>query len=507
MRSHNGRGWTTILVAVFALVLAGTRMMPAQESFKTVFNFDETNGAFPGGGFVQGIDGNLYGSTEGGGAAGLGSVFKITPDGALTTLHSFCTQVGCVDQQTPMGNLSQDVDGNLYGTTLGGPTQCGTIFKITPAGRFGTIFTFCAGERNDGSNPEAGLTLGSDGDFYGTTTFGWTNSRGTIFKMTPMGTLMTLYDFCAQANCTDGSYPDGGVVQASDGNFYGTTYLGGANNLGSVFKVTPAGALTTLYSFCSQANCVDGDYPTAISVEAPDGSLYGLTLFGGTSREHCQYGPPSGGCGTVFKITPEGKLTTVHSFCSLPLCADGYEPVGALTAGSDGYLYGTTEFGGATASCVVPMNVRGCGTVFRASLSGDLITLHDFDGSDGVSPAASLAQSTNGIFYGTAINGGASGSCPENADGCGTVFSLDTGLGPFVETLPGSGRAGAIIKILGTQLKSASSVTFNGISASFEVISPTEISAAVPPGATTGRLQVMTTGGTLSSNAPFRVTP
>ena len=208
---------------------------------------------FRGAGLVQATDGNFYGTTPTAGAnASGGTVYKITPSGRLTTLYSFCSQSGCTDGAYPNGRLVQATDGNFYGITNGGgAVSSGTVFKITPSGALTTLYSFCAqlvnGVCADGSAPEAGLVQASDGDFYGTTSEGGANFYGTAFKITPGGALTTLYSFCAQSGCTDGSGPDAGLVQATDGNFYGTTPGGGANNLGTVFKITPGGALTTQF--------------------------------------------------------------------------------------------------------------------------------------------------------------------------------------------------------------------------------------------------------------------
>jgi uncharacterized repeat protein (TIGR03803 family) len=223
------------------------------------------------------------------------------------------------------------------------------------------------------------------------------------------------------------------LVQATDGDFYGTTPYGGANAGGTVFKITPGGALTTLYNFCTQANCTDGDLPSEALVQATNGKLYGTTADGGGSA-HC-----GNGCGTVFEITPAGNLTTLHPF--------EYAKYGALPA--------------------------------------------------------RLVQATNGNFYGTTSAGGDFHCDPY---GCGTIFKLAVGLGPFVETLPTSGKVGTAVIILGNQLKGTTSVTFNGTAATFTVVSNTEIKTIVPTGATTGFVEVTTLTKTLKSNVVFRVT-
>jgi uncharacterized repeat protein (TIGR03803 family) len=196
-----------------------------------------------------------------------------------------------------------------------------------------------------------------------------------VFRITPSGTLTTLYSFCAQTGCADGSAPSA-LVQGTNGSFYGTTYNGGVYTGGTVFKITPGGTLTTLYSFCAQTNSTDGFYPYAGLVQATDGNFYGTTQNGGANTR-CN----SIGCGTVFKITPGGKLTTLHSFRGL----DGNSPNG-LVQGTDGSFYGTTFFGGA-------YNV---GTVFKITAGGTLTTLNSLDGSSSSdNPGAGLAQGTD----------------------------------------------------------------------------------------------------------------
>jgi uncharacterized repeat protein (TIGR03803 family) len=161
-------------------------------------------------------------------------------------------------------------------TTSGGANGAGTIFKLTPGGTLTTLYSFCSQAGcPDGESPynEAGLVQATNGDFYGTTGSGGANGNGTIFKITPSGTLTTLYSFCSQAGCTDGSYPGAPVIQATDGDFYGTTSSDGANHGGTVFKITPSGTLTTLYSFCSQAGCTDGNAPQGALVQATNGDF------------------------------------------------------------------------------------------------------------------------------------------------------------------------------------------------------------------------------------------
>ena len=248
-----------------------------------------------------------------------------------------------------------------------------------------------------------------------------------------------------------------------------------------MFKVTRAGTLTTLHSF----DGTDGSSPQAGLVQATDGSFYGTAAEGG--HADCFFGDT---CGTVFKITAGGTLTTLHFFDY----TDGYYPVARLVQATDGNFYGTTYNGGDPTACGPP-----CGNVFKMSPGGTLQTLHNFVFSDGAFPQGGLLQATNGTLYGTTPSGGA------NRDG--TVFSLSVGLSPFVGTQPASGKVGAAVKVLGTNLTGATSVSFNGTTAPFKVVSRSEITTVVPFGATTGKVQVVMPWDTLSSNVNFQVEP
>src|SRR5208337_1991139 len=222
--------------------------------------------ANPNAGLVQDTDGNFYGTTFGDdnptcGGSGCGTVFKITSGGTLTTLHSFCALSSCLDGGNPTAALVQGTDGNLYGTTSAfGKDLEGTVFKITTSGKFTTLHTFSG---TDGNSPYGGVIQGIDGNFYGTTGYGGAGGNGTVFKITPTGKLTTMHSFKG----ADGANPYGGLVQGAPGllpgNFYGTTYAGGANGYGTIFEITPTGTLTTGYRFCSQPSCADGANPSA----------------------------------------------------------------------------------------------------------------------------------------------------------------------------------------------------------------------------------------------------
>jgi len=471
--------WGRRAYAGFVLCATTAIVLPAQ-TFTMLFSFDGTDGETPEARLVQATNGDFYGTTHFGGAKGSGTVFKIIPGGTLTMLHSFCSQSGCTHGKFPNG-LVQAANGDLYGTTeRGGANSYGTVFTITTSGILTTLYSFCS-QTNcaDGDYPYSGLVQATDGNLYGTTSRGGANGYGTVFQITPSGALTTLYSFCSQSGCADGEYPYAELIQATNGDLYGTTNGGGANGFyGTVFQITLSGILTTLYSFCSQTNCTDGDYPYSGLIQATDGNLYGTTEGGGAN-----------GGGTVFEITPSGTLTTLYSFCSQSECMDGIGPSAGLVQATDGNLYGTAS--------------GFFGTVFKITPNGMLTTLHSFCSEsgcvDGKNPKAGLVQATNGDIYGTTEFGGAHGS--------GAIFRLDVGLGPFVEAQPSSGNVGAVVNILGTDLTGATSVSFDGTAAVFAVVGHSLITTTVPAGANSGEVQVVTPSGTLSSNVPFLVVP
>jgi uncharacterized repeat protein (TIGR03803 family) len=376
-----------------SVILAATSIASSAQTFTTLHSFDGTDGAGPKG-LVQGTDGNFYGTTGNGGA--------INP----------CSANG------------------------GGP-GCGTVFEITPTGTLTILHSF---NGTDGYAPN-GLIQGSDGKFYGTTAGGGANAEGTIFSIIPGGTPVTLYNFCSQTNCADGAEPTAALVQGTDGNFYGTTFGGQTNpelcltDCGTVFKITPAGSLTTLYG--SAGTDVDG--PNAALVQGSDGNFYGTTISGGS--DWCGHGQP-GFCGTIFKVTPQGALTLLYSFCEQPGCAaDGFYASG-LVRGTDGNFYGTAAYGGNLVSCdtvAYPYN-PSCGTVFKVTPTGTLTTLHLFDSTDGAWPLSGVIQGSDGNFYGTTSVGG--------ANGAGTIFKM-TPAGTLITlyTFPSSsGYAGGLIQ-------------------------------------------------------------
>jgi len=471
---------TAFILAVFTLVLAAATVAGAQ-TYTDLYNFDNTHGADPQAILAQGRDGNLYGTTYNGGTKGTGEVFQITPSGSLTVLHNFD---GGINGGYPQSGLTLGTGGNFYGTTYyGGANEyCGTIFKITPRGNLTTLYSFTGG--NDGEQPFAPPIQGTDGSFYGTANRVNCGGCGTVYKITPSGTL-SLLGVLGESQAP--------LLQATDGNFYGTTYDDGGNECGlygcgeafnecglygcgEAFKVTPKGALTTIYSF----DITHGAEPDAPLIQGNDGNFYGTAYAGGSHDR-----------GVVFELTPSGAVTVLHNFGDLP--HDGYGPQAGLVQATDGNFYGVTYSGG-TGGCS-----GGCGVIFQITAAGDYSILYNFDGAHGEYPTSTPMQHTNGKIYGLASAGGTSDD--------GVVYSFDMGLGRFVSLVSTTGKVGKTIEVLGQGFTGTTAVAFNGTAATFTVVSDTYLKTTVPSGATTGFVTVTTPSGTLTSNREFRVKP
>jgi uncharacterized repeat protein (TIGR03803 family) len=300
--------------------------------------------------------------------------------------------INSMSPYVPLAPLVQGFDGNFYGTTDAGPppNANGTIFQLTPGGTLTTLYGF---NGTDGQFP-SGLVLATNGNFYGTTSHGGLKGAGIIFEITPGGTLTTLHNFCSRTSCADGEFPGAGLVQVANGTFYGTTEGGGAHFDGTVFAMSARGTVTTLHSF----DGTDGQAPLTALVLDTNGLFYGTTGEGGAI-----------GSGTIFDITAGGTLTTLHSF--LGGKSDGSTPEAALVQATTGVLYGTAFQGGI--GCA-----NGCGTVFSITPGGRTMkTLHRFVGKDGSGPVG-LLQATDGNLYGITLQGGT------GADNGGTIFEL-----------------------------------------------------------------------------------
>ncbi len=407
--------------------------------------------------------GNLYSSAPYGGANGDGATFAITPTGTLTVSYSFAAMsAGGVN---PNSGLTLGTDGNFYGTATYGGVNAGTVFKITPGGSLSALYQFVAGG-SDGGYPYSPPIQGTDGNFYGTTS-GYPGGYGTVYKITPGGKLTTLYSF----DGTHGELPRAPPVQATDGSFYGTASDGGIDNDGVVYRITISGKFTVIYNF----DGTHGAKPYGPLVQGSDGNLYGTTSGGGTAP----------GFGVIFKITTDGKLTILHD---LNGTTDGSGPIAGLVQATDGNFYGANSGSGG-----------GGNTIFRISPQKPYPykVLYSFDGTTGAVPSVTLIQHTNGILYGDTPEGG--------NENWGTFYSLNVSLKPFVSLVSTSAKVGKTIEILGQSFKGTTAVSFNGTAATFKVVSGTYLTAIVPKGATTGFVTVTTPGGKLKSNKKFRV--
>jgi len=458
--------WLTIGIAVLMPAVAGA------QTYSTLFNCDSTV-ASPYASLIQGSDGNYYGTASQG--RSYGTVFKMTPAGSVTILHAFTNSDGA----SPYGALVLGSDGNFYGTTLqGGSHSDGTVFQLTTGGTLTALYNFSGSA--DGASPYGKLVQATDGNFYGVTAQGGSSGYGTVYKITSGGTLTTLHNFTAAKS--DASTPRDGLIQATDGFFYGTTSAGGANGQGTAYKISSAGNFTLLHSFGS----TEGYTPYAALVEGTDGNFYGTTYNGGTKS-----------LGTVFSMTSSGKTTTLYSFSG----TDGKYPASSLIEGTDGNLYGTTYQGGDAIY----------GTVFTITTGGYYTRLHSFTGSDGEYPAAALIQAGAGLFLGTTSIGGNSNK--------GVFFSISyTAAAPPAPSIRAGGvvpvyssvntvEAGEWVSIYGAALAGSTftwngdfptslgntSVTIDGKPAYLWYVSPGQINLQVPNDTTTGAVPVVVT--------------
>src|SRR5450759_2879771 len=456
-----------------------------------------------------------------------------------SALYEFGDNPGDPAEPQYSGIIAQGRDGNLYGTApvepIGGFS--GAVFKITPSGTFTVVYGFNNTAGNPGYTPLGGLTLGTDGNFYGTTSSGGNFGRGTVFKITAGGTLTKLYDFgkCAYP-CLHGMYPTAPPVQGTDENFYGTTpYTTNGTASGVVYKLTSAGKFTILHAF-NYATAGTGYFPNDPLIQGTDGNFYGTTTLGGKNLgSNCVVASASNTCGTVFKMTSAGKVTFIYEFDK----THGAGPIGPVIQGTDGNFYGTTSEGGTS----------GFGVVFKLTPAGVLSVLHDFNGTDGQTPDAGLVQANDGNFYGVASAGGTlgygtifkvtstgtfsvvynfentHGATPEvtlfqhtngilygdtesgDSHGWGVFYSLNIGAAEFARLQTTSGKVGSTVSILGQGFTGTTKVLFAGGSAKFTVVSDTYLTAVVPASGTTGFVTVTTPSGTLTSSKQFKVIP
>jgi len=467
----NGRG------AIFKITVSGT--------FTTLHDFNITDGSGPQGGLTLATDGNFYGTTNGGGAHSAGTIFKITSAGVHTVIHDFTNDSsGGFPHNPPV----QGPDGKLYGTTVIGGA---TIYKISTAGVFTPLVAL--GVESDGP-----LTLANDGKFYGVTIVGGAHNRGSVFSVTTTGVLKTVYSF----NDPTGALPYGPILQAVDGNFYGTASVGGSLSSGVVYKLTPAGVYSVLYNFDTNTRA-NGITPTTGLVQGSDGFLYGVTSGGGASLD-----------GTIFKIKTDGtSFAVIHSFDG----AHGATPYSLPTLHTSGKIYGLTYQGGAhndgviyslsagLKSFVLPVALKGAKVGASVGLLGQNLSTTT-QVMFGTGPGTFTLGANNYMSVRPAA--GANTGVITVKEAGGTLLSPQKfKITPTITSFsPADGAAGATVVITGVSLTQTTAVKFaTNKTATFTVNSDTQVTAKVPAGAVTGKIQITTPGGTASSATDFTV--
>jgi uncharacterized repeat protein (TIGR03803 family) len=344
------------------------------------------DGGQPFGGVIRDAVGNLYGTTDYGGATGYGAVFKLDAAGRETVLYSF---TGGNDGAAPMSGLILDLEGNLYGTTLFGGLGTGTVYKVDRTGHETVLYSFAGG--NDGATPYAGVVRDPAGNIYGVTWGGGSWNSGTVYKVDTAGHETVLYNFTGR---TDGANPRTSAIRDLAGNLYGTTVAGGTGQAGVIYKVDAAGNYTVLYNFPAGSDQWSPWAGGAGVIRDSAGNLYGTTYSGGTAN-----------FGVVYKLDTNGGYTVLYNFTGRP---DGANPQAGVIRDSAGNLYGTTLGGGAW----------NAGTVYQLDTAGHERVLYGFvSGRDGAGPDASVIRDPEGNLYGTTYGGGAADA--------GVVYKLD----------------------------------------------------------------------------------
>jgi uncharacterized repeat protein (TIGR03803 family) len=461
-----------LLAGIFLVAIAIAA--PAQ-TVSTIYQFGSgSNPNDPAGVMAQGQDGNFYGVSLSGNGCCQGVIYKISSGGALTSLYSMAQSDG-----TTCSGLSLGTDGNFYGACQnGGANNYGTVFKVTSAGVLTVLHNFAAqGSTSDGCIPYAPPIQASNGDFYGTTAFCGANNYGTVYKLTLAGAYTLVYSFQGPPNDTVLPF---GLVEGTDGDLWGVGN-GWIISGGGVFKITLAGKESLVYTFepNSDGAYPDGKYPNANLIQGSNGDFYGTTEEGGSAN-----------VGTIFRLTAGGTETVLYSF---PNQTDGAYPTLPLTQGPDGLLYGAATDcagGGCSQAGLFDITPKG---VYKN------IYLYPLVCSNCGQPEAPLLLSTNGTFYSTTEQGGI---------GVGSFYSLSNGYSPFISLVNvKSGAEGARVGILGQGFTSKSVVEFGGTKATTAKLTPTYILATVPTGALTGNITVTTGSTVLSTTASYKITP
>ena len=476
-------------------------------ALSVLYSFDGTHGSSPTGGLTLAMDGNFYGTTTDGGTLGYGTIFKITPGGTLTTLYNF---TGGADGKAPTAPPIQGTDSNFYGTASQGneSTTYGSVYKLKPSGAFAVLHTF---DGTDGANPYAPLVQGTDGNFYGTAgadiNQGINGIGGTVFKITRWGKLTPLLFFSYGGS--GGYNPFAPLIQGSDGNFYGTTVNGGVHFLGEVFILPPygcfiVGGISTcaLHSFAGESgSTIDGAHPYGGLVQASDGNLYGTTSLSSNTV----------GCGTLFQLVNPGgttyrSLSTFGPGCN-PQVTLIQHTNGTLygdteNTGIGGTFFSINYFTLPPFVSLLPYSGEVGKTI---EFLGQGFTTNSTVSFNGTAATRTIVSGT--YLTATVPNGATTGIVTVTTSGgklnSNKIFRVTPQITSFS---PASGSVGTAVTITGVSLKQTTKVTFHGVKATFIVNSNTQVTVVVPTGALTGRIAVTTPGGTATSATTFTVT-
>ena len=467
-------------------------------SIARLWDFDPYPAAnSPWSGLTLGLDGNYYGTTTSGGTKGVGTVFKVTDAGVFTVLWNF-SGTGS-DQGDPQTAPVLGPDGNLYGTVVGVYNgQFGAAYKITPKGALTPIHAF---KGTDGTTPYQ-LILGIDGFFYGITRAGGASNLGVVFRMSKGGVVKVLHSFGGAPD--DGSLPVGTLAQANDGTLYGTTYLGGTRNIGTIFKISPAGSgYAVLHSFDRNADVNDGAQPLSGMVLATDGNLYGETSAGGHNN-----------AGVLFKINPNGTYSTLYNSCQ-STCVDGFGQQTPMLQHTDGNLFGLTRGNSLGGDVIYSLNEGLAPFVSLVGVWGKVgsdieILGQGFNSATSVTLGGTAAtfKIVSDTYRTAAVPAGSSGFVTVKTGGVTLTSNRKFFVAPTVTGFsPTSGPVGSQVVITGKGLIQANKVTFGSKKAVFTVNSDTQVTATVPAGAVTAKITIATPGGKASTKTTFTITP
>ena len=450
---------TALALAALALFCIGAAPPVQAQTYSVIYNLGTNSGdpITPTGPFVQGRDGSLHGGAIEGADHSTDQIFRISPAGALTVESTF----GVNDSGTCGNGLTLGRDGNFYGVCqFGNGDFLGYVYRMTPAGVV-TVLHHFTGVIPEGTQPNTPPIQGNDGNFYGMTSGGGASNFGTVYKMTPTGTVTTLHGF---TRGTDGATPTTPLVLGNDGNFYGGTVT-------SIFKITASGKVTVVHD---PNGGTEGSEPVTLVLGA-DGSFYGTTLSAGANN-----------AGTFFKVTASGTYTVLHNFSTADGLRGGFD---YLMQATDGNFYGAelNGFGGDQ------------GTLYKVTTKGVLTVLHSFGGTDGSGPRGGMFQNTNGILYGDTKQGGSLLH--------GVVYEWNANLAPFARLELTSGKAATSIGIFGQGFLTATGVTFGGIAGTFTAAGDNYMTATIPSGGTSGPVVVLIPSGNLTSSKTFKLTP